>query len=499
MNEQSHRFSGSSVVPGDGTRPDVMLPPTGLFVDGQWGEAVEGGSFPVLNPSTEQVIADVAAAGVTDVDRAVAAARHQLEEGDWSRLRGAERGRLLWILGDLVERDSRRLAELEMLDVGQPSMGSRAAVEAFRYFAGWADKIDGRSVELSGPARPAIHAYTRREPVGVVGAITPWNTPLMIAAWKLAPALAAGCTVVLKAPEDAPLSSLHLASLAEEAGFPPGVVNILPGIGEVAGAALVRHPGVDKVSFTGSPEVGREVAKAAAETCKRVTLELGGKSPQIVFADADLTAAVPAAARGFYFHGGQVCAAGSRILVHEDLIDEVLGGLAEEASRVTVGDPFAAGTSIGPLVSSAQMDRVLGYIAKGRQEGGDLVVGGERVASPGYFVAPTVFRGTNDLTISQDEIFGPVATVISFGDIDEAIAIANDTRYGLSASVWTRDLATAHRAAARIRAGTVRVNGGVPVDPRMPWGGFHSSGLGRELSYSGIEACTEEKSVTISI
>lgn len=487
-----------SVFRGNGPRPDILLPPRMLFIDGKWLEADEGESLAIINPATEQPIAEVSAAGARDVDHAVVAARRQLEEGEWSRMRGSERGRLLWVLADLVERDGQHFAELEMLDVGQPSIGARATVETLRYFAGWADKIDGRCVNLTSAQAPSVHAFTRREPVGVVGAITPWNTPLMIAAWKIAPALAAGCTVVLKAPEDAPLSSLHFASLVEEAGLPPGVVNVLPGFGEVAGAALVRHPGVDKVSFTGSPEVGRDVAKAAAETFKRVTLELGGKSPQLIFKDADLARAVPAAAHGFYFHAGQICAAGSRVLVDESVLTEVLDGLTEAADQVKVGDPFEVGTSVGPLVSSKQMERVLGYIEKGKAEGGDLVIGGERVASPGYFVGPTIFRGTNDLTISQDEIFGPVATVISFSGIDEAVAIANESRYGLSANVWTRDLETAHRAAARIRSGTVRVNGGVPVDPRMPWGGVNSSGVGRELSYSGIEACTEEKSVTIS-
>lgn len=485
----------AAVVPAAGPRPEIRMPPLDLFIDGRWVPAADGGRFPVLDPVIEAVIADVAAGGAEDIDRAVAAARRQVDGGEFSRLGGAARGRLLNRLADLLERDSDHIAALETLDVGQLSRGSGPAVATFRYFAGWADKIDGRHVVVDGP--PAVHAYTSRVPIGVVAAITPWNAPLMITAWKLAPALASGCAVVLKPPEDAPLSSLYLAALLEEAGFPPGAVSVVPGTGPDAGAPLARHPGVDKVSFTGSPETGRKIALAAAETFTPVTLELGGKSPQVIFADADLERAMPAAAASFYANAGQICAAGTRVLVQRDVATDVTEGLTLAAQKVRVGDPFAPDTTIGPLINARQLQRVLGYIERGRAEGADLVTGGGQIGSAGYFVEPTLFSGSNDLVISQEEIFGPVATVIPFDDFDEAIAIANATRYGLAAGVWTRDVSKAHLAASRLKAGSVRINGGSPPLPNLPWGGFKDSGVGRELSFSGIEACTEEKSVTV--
>lgn len=476
---------------------------TSLLVGDSWTDAEGGATFEVINPATELVLAEVAAASQPDVDRAVAAARAQLDGGAWSRLSGAQRGRLLLRVAELIERDAERLAELEALDVGKPIGEARmvdvpAAAATFRYYAGWADKIEGRLVPTAGLRGRATHSYVRREPVGVVAAITPWNAPLMIAAWKLAPALCAGCTVVVKPAEDAPLATLYLGALFVEAGFPPGVVNVLPGTGELAGAALVSHPGVDKVSFTGSPEVGRLVQTAAAATFKRVTLELGGKSPHIVLADADIEAAVRGAARGLFANQGEVCAAGTRILVHRSVREAVLAGLAAAAADIRLGDPLDPQTTMGALISDAHRDRVWGYIEAGRAEGARVVAGGHRVDGPGYFVQPTIFADAHpQMRIAQEEIFGPVGTVLEFDEVDEALDIANGTPYGLAACLWTRDLSSAHSIAERIKAGSVWVNCWGAIDPRLPWGGMKQSGLGRELGYSAIEANTEEKAVTV--
>jgi betaine-aldehyde dehydrogenase len=476
---------------------------TDLLIDGQWTAAAGGTRFEVLNPATERPLAAVAAGGASDVDAAVVAARAQFDGGTWSTLDAPERGRLLLRVAELIERDADLLARLEALDVGKPIGEARlvdvpAAIATFRYFAGWTDKIEGRLVPTPGFRRQPTHSYVRREPIGVVGAITPWNAPLMIAAWKLAPALCVGATVVVKPAEDAPLSTLHLGALFIEAGFPPGVVNIVPGTGEQAGAALVAHPGVDKISFTGSPEVGRLVQVAAAATFKRVTLELGGKSPQIIMADADLEAAVRGAARGLFANQGEVCAAGSRILVHRSVRDAVVDGLAEAARRVRLGDPLDPHTDMGSLISAAHRDRVLGYIEAGRDEGARLVAGGDRPEGPGFFVRPTVFADADPaMRIAREEIFGPVGTVLEFDEVDEAVQIANGTPYGLVACVWTRDLSTAHTLSGRLRAGSVWVNCWGAIDPRLPWGGMGHSGLGRELGYSAIEANTEEKAVTV--
>ncbi|MEV7009334.1 aldehyde dehydrogenase family protein [Streptosporangium sp. NPDC051022] len=476
---------------------------TELLIDGQWTPASGGAVFDVLNPATEQIIAKVASAAAADVARAVQAARAQFDGGAWSRLSGAERGRLLNRLADLIERDADELARLESLDVGKPLGEARmvdlnSAIGTFRYFAGWADKIEGRAVPTPGFRGRPTHAYTIREPLGVVGVITPWNAPIMIAAWKLAPALAAGCTLVLKPAEDAPLSTLHLGALIQEAGFPPGVVNLVPGLGTEAGAALTAHPDVDKITFTGSPEVGRQVQRTAADTFKRVTLELGGKSPQIILADATVEDAVRGAARGLFANQGEVCAAGTRILVHRSLHDEVVTGLAEAARAVKLGDPFDPATTMGALISARHRERVLGYVEAGRREGATLAAGGGRPDGPGFFVQPTVFTGASpDMTIAQEEIFGPVGTVLAFDDVDEAVRIANGTRYGLAATVWTRDVTLAHDLARRIRAGSVWVNCWGVIDPRLPWGGVKHSGIGRDLGASALDAYTEDKAVTV--
>lgn len=474
---------------------------TGLFVDGVWSDADD--TFDDINPATGELLTRVSSGDATHINRAVDAARAALD-GAWGATPGAARGALLHRLADLVERDAAELARLEALDVGKP-VGQPAmldipnAVATFRHFAGWADKIQGTTIPTAGYLGMAqTHSYTVREPVGVIGAIVPWNTPLMIAAWKLGPALAAGNTIVVKPPEDAPLSILHLGKLVEEAGFPAGVVNIVPGLGSTAGAALVAHPGVDKISFTGSPEVGRQIQKSAADTFKRVTLELGGKTPQIVCEDADVAAAINGIAMGLFFNQGEVCAAGTRILVHRSHYEAVVGALAQAADAQVLGDPFAETTTMGALVSAKQQRRVLDYIEKGKAEGARLVAGGTRPDQPGFFVRPTIFADVdNRSTIAREEIFGPVGAVIPFDTVEEAIAIANDTEYGLAATIWTQNVSLAHTLAAKVRAGAVWINGWAAIDPALPWGGMKASGVGRELGWAGIVANTEEKVVTV--
>ena len=474
-----------------------------LYINGRWQPATDGGTFDVFNPATERLLAKVASAKPEDVDAAVRAARAQFDGGDWSKMNGAERGKLLYRLAELMERDQEYLAKLETLNLGRPLMEPTIldmpnAIATVRYFAGWADKIEGRTIPTPGYFGLPTLSYTLRDPIGVVGAITPWNTPAMIACWKLAPALAAGCTMVLKPAEEAPLTTLYLAKLIEEAGFPPGVFNVVTGLGEVAGAALSRHPGIDKVSFTGSPEIGREIMRVAADGFKRVALELGGKSPQIILADANVEAAVGGAAMGLFFNQGQVCAAGTRVLVHRSKYDQVLEALAGAAQGVKLGDPLDPATNMGSLVSKRQLERVAGYVDAGMQEGATVVAGGKRLDQPGYFFRPTIFgQANNDMRIAQEEIFGPVGVVMAFDEVDEAIRIANATRYGLAATIWTRDVSNAHLLASKLRVGAVGVNGWAPIDPRLPWGGSKTSGIGRELGWAGIEAVTEEKVVTL--
>jgi betaine-aldehyde dehydrogenase len=473
---------------------------TSLFIDNDWADA--GDTFTDLNPASEQPLAQIAAGSAHDIDVAVTSARRALD-GAWGATPGPARALVLNRIAGLIERDGEILARLEALDVGKPVgqpglLDVPNAVATFRHFAGWADKITGSVIPTAGYVGRPTHSYTRREPVGVIGAIVPWNTPLMIAAWKLGPALAAGNTVVVKPPEDAPLSILHLAGLLAEAGLPEGTVNVIPGLGEVAGQALVSHPGVDKISFTGSPEVGRQIQIGAAQTFKRVTLELGGKTPQIVMADADLEAAVNGIAMGLFFNQGEVCAAGTRVLVHRSLYEPVVEALAGAARAQVLGDPFDPATTMGALINRTQRDRVLGYIDQGRVEGARLVAGGGRPDGPGYFVQPTIFADVaNDMTIAREEIFGPVGSVIPFDDPADAVRLANETQYGLAASIWTKDVAAAHTLAAQVRAGALWVNGWAAIDPALPWGGMKASGIGRELGWSGILAATEEKVVTI--
>jgi aldehyde dehydrogenase (NAD+) len=479
--------------------PEFAADHQGLLIDGKRVAAASGRTFDTVNPATERVIAKIAEAGVEDVDAAVRSARAAFE-GAWGTMRGGDRGKLLLKLADLIGRNRDALVELESLDSGKPVSAIRrqdlpAVLDTLSYYAGLADRITGQVI----PTRPDALTYTVREPLGVVGAIVPWNFPMMIGMWKIAPALACGCTVVLKPAELTPLSALRIGELALEAGFPDGVLNVVPGFGKVAGAALVDHPDVDKITFTGSPAVGRQILRGAAGNLKRVTLELGGKSANIIFPDADLDSAVKAAGSGIFFNSGQVCSAGSRILVHAAVYDQVVARLAARASAIRIGDPRETATGMGPLVSDVQMKRVLDYIDIGRGEGASVVTGGGRHGDQGYFVSPTVFGGVeHDMRISQEEIFGPVAAVIKFNDEADALRIANGTRYSLAAGIWSADIGRVHRFARRLKAGTVWVNTFGPTDIRLPWGGARDSGFGREHGDVAIENFTEPKAIWIN-
>ena len=480
--------------------PDVLSPGR-LFIGGEWQDAESGKTFEVIDPARAEVVTEVAEADAADIDRAVRAAREAFE-GDWRKMMPRQRGRLMWKLAERLEERKDEIALVETLNNGKPLFESgidvAMAIQTYEYYAGWATKIEGETIPVSVPYQ---FNYTLREPIGVVGAIVPWNFPLNLASWKVAPALAAGCTVILKPASETPLTALLLADAAAEVGFPPGVLNVVPGHGRTAGEALVAHPGVDKIAFTGSTAVGQHIARVAVDTVKRVSLELGGKSPNIVFADADLPAAAKGALNGIFYGKGEVCAAGSRLLVEESAHEQLVGMVAEGADAMKVGDPLEKGTRIGAVVSEQQMETVLGYIRTGVEEGARVVAGGGRAdIEPGYFVKPTVFDDvTSDMTIAREEIFGPVLATLTFDGVEEAIELANDSMYGLAAAVWTSDVKKAHYVASRLKAGTVWINTYNLYDPASPFGGYKESGYGRDLGRHALEGYTQVKSVWVNL
>src|SRR5277367_4176533 len=490
----------------DRTVEEFTAAPRKLFINGQWVDAASGKTFETLNPATGETLARVAEGGAEDIDRAVRAARKAFEEGPWSRMTPSERGRIIWRIGDLILEHAEELAQLESLDNGKPyavALGADVtlAADMFHYMAGWATKIEGNSINISVPYMPGanFHSYTLREPVGVVGQIIPWNFPLLMAAWKLGPALTTGNTVILKPAEQTPLTALFLARLIAEAGVPDGVVNVVTGFGETAGAALAAHPLVDKVAFTGSTEVGRLIVHAAAGNLKKVSLELGGKSPNIVFDDAS-PEAVAGAANAIFFNHGQCCVAGSRLYVQQSRFDEVVEGVSEIAKSIKLGPGMSADTQMGPLVSDEQLSRVTGYLESGRADGATAVTGGGRWGDRGYFVEPTVITGTRpDMKIVREEIFGPVVVAAPFQSLDDIAAAANDSDYGLGAGIWTKDISKAHALAKKLRAGTVWINCYNVFDASLPFGGYKQSGWGREMGHEVLEAYTEVKAVTAQL
>jgi aldehyde dehydrogenase (NAD+) len=478
--------------------PAVKL--TKLLIDNQWVDPVEGGSFDTYNPATGEVLAKVSAASAKDVDKAVRAARRALESGPWATMDAADRGRLMYKLADLVERDSKELAALESLNCGKTITDAtgdmQGVVNTLRYYAGWADKVEGKTV----PVRGSFLSYTLRQPVGVVGQIIPWNFPLLMLAWKWGPALACGNTIVMKPAEQTPLTALRIGEMAMEAGFPAGVINLINGMGETTGAAMVVHHDIDKIAFTGHVDTAKIIQKAAADTLKRVTFELGGKSPNVIFADADMEQAVAGAFHAIYFHGGQCCTAGSRLFVEEKVKQEFVERLAEKSKERKLGDPLDPKTEQGPQVSQEQMDKILGYVKLGEKEGAALLTGGRRFGSKGFFVEPTVFDNVKDnMAIARDEIFGPVVSVLPFKSMDELVPRANNTQYGLAAAVWTKDIDKAHLFAKQVKAGTVWVNCYHVVDTTTPFGGFKMSGQGRENGEAALEHYTEMKTVTVKL
>jgi phenylacetaldehyde dehydrogenase len=474
-----------------------------LFIDGRWVDAAAGRTFDTPNPASGETLATVAEGDAEDIDRAVRAARRAFEDGPWARMTPSDRGRAIWRIGDLILEHLDELAQLETLDNGKPLGVAMAAdvplaADLFHYMAGWATKIEGNSISISVPYAPGanFHAYTLREPLGVVGQIIPWNFPLLMAAWKLGPALAAGNCVVLKPAEQTPLSALRLAELIADAGIPDGVVNVVTGFGETAGAALAAHEDVDKVAFTGSTEVGKLIVQAAAGNLKKLTLELGGKSPNIVFSDADPAAAIAGAANAVFFNHGQCCVAGSRLYVQEDTFDEVVAGVAEIAKSIKLGDGFDPDTQMGPLVSDEQLHRVTGYLDSGKSDGATALSGGGRLGERGYFVEPTVLTNTRpEMRVVREEIFGPVVVAAPFQSIEDIAKVANDTPYGLGAGIWTKDISKAHALAKKIRAGTVWINCYNIFDAALPFGGYKQSGWGREMGHEVLEAYTEVKAV----
>jgi len=494
-----------STSPGPGLlEPDAaafLAQPHRNLIGDRWQEALRGTTMEITDPATGALIGRLAASGSADVDLAVVAARHALEHGAWGRMPGSDRARLINRLAARIQDSGEQLAQLESLDTGRPIFECRlvdipGSVAMLEYMAGWATKINGETMQLGTPG--TLHAYSVREPVGVVAVIVPWNYPLELAVWRIAPALAAGCTVIIKPAEQTSLTALRLGELALEAGFPPGVINVVTGTGEEAGAALAAHADVDAISFTGSTEVGKLIVQAAAGNLKRVFLELGGKSPCIVLADADLDVTIPGVAGAIFFSSGQVCTAGSRLLVDERVFDRVVEGVASYAAALKIGHGLDPETRLGPLVSATQRDRVMAYLDAGRRDGARYVTGGQRHGETGYFVQPTVVTGTtSQMPIYREEVFGPVlcATPFKAGDVDAAVAAANDTVYGLHASIWTQNLKAAHQLAGRVKSGNVCINTHNFFDPAFPMGGYKQSGWGRAAGFPAIEHYTELKAI----
>ena len=483
------------------TKEEVKIKPGKLFIDGKWVDSVSGKTFDTLNPATEEVITSIAEGDSADIDLAVTAARKAFEDGPWGKTDARERGRILLRVMDLIEKNKDELALLETLDNGKPISETTNAdlplvIDCLLYYAGWADKIHGETI----PVRGEFFNYTLREPVGVVGQIIPWNFPLLMAAWKIAPAIACGNTVVLKPAEQTPLTALRLGEICQEAGLPDGVLNIVPGYGPTAGAALAEHMDVDKIAFTGEYTTGRIIMQAASKNLKRVSLELGGKSPNIVFADSDIDSAVAGAMTGIFFNQGEVCCAGSRLFLERSIHDEFVDKLSSRASSLSVGNPEDADTQMGAQVSKEQFDKILGYIDTGKQEGAKLVTGGERCGEKGYFIRPTIFDAVdNNMKIAREEIFGPVVSAITFDDVDDMVRQSNLSIYGLAAAVWTRDIKKAHRLARDLKAGTIWINTYNSFDAASPFGGFKQSGFGRELGIHALELYTQVKSVWINL
>jgi aldehyde dehydrogenase (NAD+) len=482
-------------------KEEVKIKPGKLFINGKWVDSVSGKTFDTLNPATEKVITSVAEGDKADIDLAVRAARKAFEEGPWRNMDAPERGRILLRIMDLIEKNKGELARLETLDNGKPINETMNAdlpliIDCLFYYAGWADKIHGETI----PVRGEFFNYTLREPVGVVGQIIPWNFPLLIATWKIAPALACGNTVVLKPAEQTPLTALRLGEICQEAGLPDGVLNIVPGYGPTAGAALAEHMDVDKIAFTGENTTGRIIMQAASKNLKRISLELGGKSPNIVFADSDIDSAVAGAMTGIFFNQGEVCCAGSRLFLEKSIHDEFVDKLSNKASSMRVGNPEDADTQMGAQVSKEQFDKILGYIDSGKQEGARLVTGGERCGNKGYFIKPTIFDEVdNKMKIAREEIFGPVVSAIKFDDVADVVKRSNNSIYGLAAAVWTKDIKKAHRLARDLKAGTVWINTYNTFDAASPFGGFKQSGFGRELGVHALELYTQVKSVWVNL